>query len=48
MRAFLATLLALVSSLAGAQSYPAKPIHAVVAFPPGGPVDIAVRVIAPA
>jgi tripartite-type tricarboxylate transporter receptor subunit TctC len=46
MRILLGALLALASALALAQ-YPAKPIHLVVAFPPGGPVDIAVRVITP-
>ena len=47
MRTLLIALLALLCSAAVAQPYPAKPIHMVVAFPPGGPVDIAVRVIAP-
>ena len=47
IRTVLGALLAFVSSLALAQSYPTKPVHLVVAFPPGGPVDIAVRVITP-
>jgi tripartite-type tricarboxylate transporter receptor subunit TctC len=47
MRLILGALLALGCTVAAAQSYPAKPIHLVVAFPPGGPVDIAVRVITP-
>jgi tripartite-type tricarboxylate transporter receptor subunit TctC len=47
MRTLLGALLAFVCSLAAAQPYPAKPVHIVVAFPPGGPVDIAVRVVTP-
>jgi tripartite-type tricarboxylate transporter receptor subunit TctC len=46
MRA-IAGLLAIACSAALAQPYPAKPIHMVVAFPPGGPVDIAVRIVTP-
>ncbi len=47
MRILLGTLLALVGSVAMAQPYPAKPIHLLVAFPPGGPVDIIARLVAP-
>src|ERR671929_1867877 len=42
----LAALL-LFHTLAIAQSYPSKPIHLIVAFPPGGPVDIVARLITP-
>ena len=38
-------LLALVSAHAHAQSYPAKTIKLVVPFGPGGPTDVAARVI---
>jgi len=39
--------LALFSSLAPGQTYPSKPIRVMVAFPPGGPVDIIARLLAP-
>ena len=42
-----ALLLAAASNLAAGQSYPSKSIHLLVAFPPGGPVDIIARLIAP-
>ena len=40
-------LLLFFSASALAQPYPNKPIRMVVAFPPGGPVDVVARLIAP-
>ena len=35
------------SPVAQAQSYPAKPVRLIVAYPPGGNVDVVARLIAP-
>jgi tripartite-type tricarboxylate transporter receptor subunit TctC len=42
----LASLLALCAQAAQAQAWPQRPVRMVVAFPPGGSTDIAVRVVA--
>jgi tripartite-type tricarboxylate transporter receptor subunit TctC len=34
------------ASIAAAQTYPAKPVRMIVAFPPGGPTDLVGRIIA--
>jgi tripartite-type tricarboxylate transporter receptor subunit TctC len=47
MRRAFALLCAFASTLAIAQPYPNKPIRMLVAFPPGGPVDIIARLLGP-
>ncbi|KLN54166.1 Bug family tripartite tricarboxylate transporter substrate binding protein [Variovorax paradoxus] len=45
-RALLALALPLVAGAAFAQAWPAKPITFIVPFPPGGPTDVATRIVA--
>jgi tripartite-type tricarboxylate transporter receptor subunit TctC len=45
MKSLLAVLLAVVSGLASAQSYPVKPVRLIIPFPPGGSNDVVGRSI---
>jgi len=45
-RALLALALPLVAGAAFAQAWPTKPITLIVPFPPGGPTDVATRIVA--
>jgi tripartite-type tricarboxylate transporter receptor subunit TctC len=40
-----AAALPAIPSIAHAQAYPARPVRIIVGFPPGGPTDIAARLI---
>ena len=40
-------VLAGCAQLAGAQSFPSRPVRVVIGFPPGGGIDIVARIIAP-
>jgi tripartite-type tricarboxylate transporter receptor subunit TctC len=47
MKTLLKLIIVLFAAAATAQPYPSKPIRVLVAFPPGGPVDIVARLVQP-
>jgi tripartite-type tricarboxylate transporter receptor subunit TctC len=44
-RLWFALVLAMSASLAGAQGWPAKPVHIILQFPPGGSTDVVARIL---
>ncbi len=44
-RAFTTSALALLAAPAIAQEWPAKPLHMVIPYPPGGPSDVSTRIV---
>ena len=47
LKKVIALLSLLAATTAHGQAYPSKPVHMLVAFPPGGPVDIIARLVGP-